>query len=316
MVPNITTSTPSWTPTILEKIVGSIDGSSAVENELRLLFLGCEAKPPYGPYDHTASLFLDLLSRALEETIPGTIPIRLVLTVYPVSSGTFPPLSAYDNCHGVIVPGSFNSAYDQEPWIEELSQVIQEELIAKQRPTLAICFGHQLFAHSSPGGKAMKTPAGPQAGRGVSQLTPIGKQFLQSTTMDDSKNISSDDPAELHLFYTHGDMVEKLPTNAQSLGGNNNVPIQAAIYFSQNNDDQKPIAVTFQAHPEYACSIPLGWEKTLQPSLISMYERGDISEHDFKQAQADAYEKFESVQKQSVQLMMTVIKLLGWMPKS
>jgi GMP synthase-like glutamine amidotransferase len=284
----------------LDRAVG--DGDKAEERrELRLLFLGCEAKPPYGPYEHTANLFLDLLVLSLQQI--GATHYHVFLDVYHVSSGNFPPRSAYTEFDGIILPGSFNSAYDSEPWILSLSKILQEEIVAKEVPTLGVCFGHQLYAHSLEDGSATKCPAGPQAGRKVSQLSPEGRQWLPTLS-------------DLQLFYTHGDMVESLPPQGRLLGGNEAVPIQAAIYFSQKNGDnqQKPIAVTFQAHPEYASSKTLGLDRTLNQIMHAMNERQDISDDEMERAKADALQEFETVQKHSIETMITVGRLLGWFP--
>ena len=53
--------------------------------------------------------------------------------------------SSYD---GILLPGSFSSAYENDEWIQKLKCVIQSEIHAKGRKTLAVCFGHQIFAHS------------------------------------------------------------------------------------------------------------------------------------------------------------------------
>jgi GMP synthase-like glutamine amidotransferase len=300
--------------TILQRTVG--DEGAEVERELRLLFLGCEAKPPYGPYKHTATLFMDLIVRALQEI--GAPAYKVIIDVYHVSQNQFPPRTVYGDVDGIILPGSFNAAYDSEPWILELAKIIQEELVAKQRPTLGVCFGHQLYAHSFEAGGAIKCPAGPQAGRKVSELTSHGKRWLNTTnstgtTKDSSTDDSTDENSGLELFYSHGDMVEKLPPQGISLGGTKEVPVQAAIYFSATND-QKPIAITFQAHPEYASSKSLGLEGTLGPILKAMHDRQDITDEELERAGGDAIKEFEAVEKQSIQTMITTGRILGWFP--
>eukprot|EP00934_Nitzschia_sp_Nitz4_P000825 Nitzschia sp. Nitz4//scaffold79_size90958//32831//33757//NITZ4_005019-RA/size90958-processed-gene-0.110-mRNA-1//-1//CDS//3329558231//825//frame0 len=294
--------------TVLERIVGDQEGSPA--SELSLLFLGCEAKPPYGPYDHTASLFLDLITQALVSS--GAPKTKVAIHVYGTSSGHFPTSQAFEQCNGVIVGGSFNSAYDSEEWIDKLADVIQKELVAKQRPTMGICFGHQIYAHSFPEGRVAKTPTGPQAGRRVSELTSVGHQWLRSNSSEIVPGEEED--AGLHLFCSHGDMVHSLPKQGHALGGTKEVPIQSVIYFS-DHDAQKPIAVTFQAHPEYASSKDMGLEMTLQRTMHEMRERGDIPEAEFLQAQKDAVENFTKVQQHSIETMVTVGQLLGWFPK-
>lgn len=277
---------------------GENEEAQEVFRELRFLFLGCEDKPPYGPYDHTAKLFLDLLILALKSM--EFLDCRVVLDVYHASRGHLPPRKVYSSYDGVILPGSFSAAYHLEPWILELSQIIQEELVAKNIPTLGVCFGHQLYAHSFPEGSAIKCPAGPQGGRKVSKMSLDGEKWFSNT---------------LELFYTHGDMVEKLPAQGRTLGGTDEVPFQAAIYFSKDDDkNQKPIAVTFQAHPEYASSRPLGLDRTLNQILDAMNQRQDISDEELRRAKDDAKNMFETVQLNSIATMVKVGRLLGWFP--
>jgi GMP synthase-like glutamine amidotransferase len=296
-------TTPLYAPKVLQRCVGDEADATTVKGELVLLFLGCEAKPPYGPYQHTATSFLDLICRAL--IVCRTTALKVILKVYSVSQGNFPAPRDYEECHGVILPGSFNSAYDEEPWVLQLSRVIQDELVAKRRPTLGVCFGHQLYAHSFAEGAATKCPAGPQAGRKVSTLTEAGRQCLPELET-------------LQLFYTHGDMLERLPPQGLSLGGNDQVPIQAAVYYSMDSSSQQqqqsqPMAITFQAHPEFGSKG--GVEGTLYPIVKLMEERGDLTPNQAQRALDDAKLELETVERQSIGAMVAAGRLLGWFPK-
>lgn len=293
-----TMAAPScFAPICLQKTIG--DGGG---NSIELLFLGCEDKPPYGPYLHTANLFVDLICRALESCETKTT--NVALKVYSVSQGNFPTSKDFETCDGVILPGSFNSAYDNDPWILQLKEVIQTELVANRRKTLGICFGHQLYAHSFEKGEAVKCGAGPQSGRKTSQLTSAGLKWL---------NKSADN---LDLYYTHGDMVERLPPQGIRLGGNSKVPIQAAVYFHQEpideNENNEPIAVTLQAHPEFASSRGVGLEQTLLNIMHVMEKTGGITVDDRKMAEDDAIKNFDSVESASIQVMIATGKALGW----
>ena len=126
----------------------------------------------------------------------------------------------------------------------------------------------------------------------------------------------------MQLFYTHGDMVESLPPNAVSLGGTKEVPIQAAVYYdtessvpdpsTKKQQDRRPIAITFQAHPEYASAKHLNG--TLCPIASCMHERGDISDTEKDRVVADAKDNLAIVERHSIQIMATVGRLLGWFP--
>jgi GMP synthase-like glutamine amidotransferase len=399
--------------------------------DLRLAFLGCEVLPPYGPCEHTAELFADLIasawSTALEESSshphqqssqPQEQKQRiLVLEVYGVSGNTnsgetgvphqvFPSeedlAKRFD---GVVLPGSFSSAYETEtPWILALGGWIQSALVANEIPTLGVCFGHQLYAHSfnggstptptrstnndrsGGGGTAAKCPAGPQAGRKTTTLTPSGRSFLdlarkrKAVAFDkdgkdenennqrelesnangenhNNKNNNDDNDTiagycgSLDLFYTHGDMVESLPPRGVSLGGNEKVPIQASLYFSSPlhaanaetiirniainrfefeggdkqkqdalghsySDDPKVIAVTFQAHPEFAClaagETNKGGYETLRKTMQLMRDNGDLSDEDYRAAFRDADVSYKRVNEQSLDAMVAAGRLLGW----
>jgi hypothetical protein len=114
-------------------------------------------------------------------------------------------------------------------------------------------------------------------------------------------------------------MVERLPPIAISLGGNDNVPIQAAIYYSpkqavhdDDGDGRKVIAVTFQAHPEYATSKEKGLQKTLHSIIETMKERGDITDEERRHATDDAIREYDHVQEQSISVMVAAGRKLGW----
>jgi GMP synthase (glutamine-hydrolysing) len=284
------------------------DNVVVIRRELRLLFLGCESQPPYGPYEHTATLFLDLITASLQEATGGySTEYHVSLDVYHASKGHLPAREAYIKYDGIILPGSFNSAYETEPWILQLSKIIQEEIVAKELPTLGVCFGHQLYAHSFHEGSAIQCPAGPQAGRKVSTMSLQGQKWFPSFQ-------------DLQLYYTHGDMVASLPPQGHVLSGTETVPIQTAIYFSNddNNGQQrppKPIAVTFQAHPEYGSSRSLGLDRTLNQIIDAMHERHDISDEEYQRVKADASAEFDTVQKYSIECMVVVGRILGWFPE-
>jgi GMP synthase-like glutamine amidotransferase len=298
--------------------------TASEERTLTLLFLGCEAKPPYGPYDHTASLFLDLIKLAIHKQQhfnPTSVSkYNIVIQIYHVSQGNnLPSSTEIQKCDGIILPGSFNSAYDDEVWIHHLKNFIQTQVVAQEIPTLGVCFGHQIYAHSFVDGNVTKCPAGPQAGRKSSKLTKEGQEFILDSSIKNDPQLQ-----ELDLFCTHGDMVEKLPSIGKSLGGNDKVPIQAAIYYSpnpsddnttttnSNNDNNKVIAVTFQAHPEYATSEDKGLEMTLHNIIEAMKERGDITDEESVHAKDDAIRQYHRVMEQSVGVMISAGQKLGW----
>jgi GMP synthase-like glutamine amidotransferase len=326
---------------VLTKVVG--DPSADTCRTLRFVMLGCEPSPPYGPNHHTAELLLDLIGQAAVDsttTIYWTISIR----VYDVQKGEYPADSnEWNSYDGVLLPGSFASAYDESAsaaWILTLARVIQQEIVALQRPTLGICFGHQILAHSFATGCAAKVPTGPRAGRFATPLTQTGSNLLDWRSGSNGED-EDDNGNTIDIFYTHGDMVAQLPSVAVSLGGNEQVPIQAAAYFATpedaakvvqasaakaaagNSEQQqqeqqrpKPYAVSFQAHPEYASTREreLGMHGTLELSLDKMEKRGDLDREGRLSIGRDAQERFEAVERDSVHIMLSTGRLLGWFP--
>jgi GMP synthase-like glutamine amidotransferase len=270
----------SGDPSLLVKTVGTTtanDASSA--NDIQVLsfcFLGCESSYPYGPMPHTAQLVLDSLSQAVvAAAVPPTEKNQnqqtssqsesasaasssrswmLRMKLYNVQNEEYPASrQEWDSYHGIILPGSYSSAYNplKEAWMEKLYTVIQEEIVAHKRPTLGICFGHQVLAHSfgvavavsdnnnnkgHPGtlqdvkstrgrGLACKLASDTnRAGRYTMTTTPSGRAIFGQSQID--------------LFYTHGDHVAQLPDTAVSLGGSQDgkVPILAAAYFGSKEE--------------------------------------------------------------------------------
>mmetsp|Transcript_48075 Transcript_48075/g.116790 ORF Transcript_48075/g.116790 Transcript_48075/m.116790 type:complete len:173 (-) Transcript_48075:22-540(-) len=165
-----------------------------------------------------------------------------------------------------------------------------------------------------PNGVTAKCPAGSQAGKKTTELTADGKLFLQQQKQHQEPSTTT-----LDLYYSHGDMVAQLPPNAVSLGGNDNVPIQAAVYYDEdmdgdeaNQNERKVVAVTFQAHPEYGSSKDIGLEQTVLKIIQLMSDRGDISDDDCQNALKEATHSFEDVERQSIDVMTKSGKLLGW----
>lgn len=280
-----------------------IGPDSQSPEELHLCFLGCEDNPPYGPTEHTAQLFLNLFESALTQEYPHH-SYRIKISVYRCQQLDYPP--EYSAFHGILLPGSFSGAYETNVWIERLKWEIATVLFPQSIPTLGICFGHQVYAHALEGGKATKCPAGPQSGCKVFQCTNVGKAFMSN---DDSVS-------QITLLYTHGDMVESLPSYGYSLGGNDSVPIQAAIYYSEASEtissigrNSRAVAVTFQAHPEYAGSS-LGYDETFLKILHKMNDGIDAADHN--QTERVASDSLGNARKHSLQVLIMAGKSLGW----
>mmetsp|Transcript_2976 Transcript_2976/g.5950 ORF Transcript_2976/g.5950 Transcript_2976/m.5950 type:complete len:330 (-) Transcript_2976:148-1137(-) len=218
------------------------------------MMICCEENPPYGPAIGTANNFLELICLAYKRYITltrnsgkqllTTSNITISITVFHAQTLDYPSDNEeWDSFTGIIIPGSLSTAYhDHIEWIERLQKVIREEININRRKTLAVCFGHQSFAHAFKDyssnrlnrnqdkgepqrGLAVKCPTGCKVGRRSCNLTIEGKWFLSSALASVATFES------LELLYTHGDMVQSLPPIAISLGGNDSVPVLAAAYF-------------------------------------------------------------------------------------
>jgi len=352
------------TPVVLRRTV-RCRGNSTNKNpgSLRLIVLGCESKPPYGPNDHTAALLMDLICQAMGRTgnsddcntateasaqsasdssADPCCDVVVTLQVFAVQDGKFPTDDEWDACDGVLLPGSFSSAYWKDLWIDALKSVIQERVVRKRIPTLAICFGHQVFAHSFPDGECTKILKGaPRCGRRTMTMTQEGSMLLNN-----GGDCGEAAKTTIDLYYTHNDMVRKLPSTAVCLGGSSDVLCEAAAYFatvaeveqmrlgaaaSQYNavavngiassgrrcgmtssSLPRPYAITLQAHPEYATSLDLGMYRTLELVMDASERAGNISREERLKFGQDAHYHYPSVQNYSVELMAKIGQLLGW----
>ena len=218
--------------------------------KLNLAFLGCEESVGYGPIEHTAYLFLDLIRQAAKSALPGAAS-GMIISIYIYNAILQEYPTNWDEFSGIILPGSFSSAYEEGvPWIDKLKQMIQDVLIPRQIPTLAMCFGHQIMAHSfMPNGKAAKIShsntdnldtsiAAAELEIMTTTTTPPSQSSRTTTTTARAGRVclctnktgrSLLGKNELNLYATHGDHVVKIPDTAVSLGGDRIVPVHAAV---------------------------------------------------------------------------------------
>ena len=97
----------------------------------------------------------------------------LSFTLFDATQNQFP--FSPDDFDGFLVPGSLSCAYsDQQPWIVKLRGEVSK-LHRDKRKTLAICFGHQVYAHSS-GGESKLNPLGPTLYQVACKATERGRE--------------------------------------------------------------------------------------------------------------------------------------------
>ncbi|MFM2480659.1 glutamine amidotransferase-related protein [Celerinatantimonas sp. YJH-8] len=129
---------------------------------------------------------------------------------------------------GYIITGSRHNAYDNDPWILNLMNWVQQADQAKAR-IAGICFGHQLIARAL-GGRVAKSAKG---------------WGLGSTQVDIRQSPAwiQDAPSQLTLWVSHQDQVESVPDDLMAIAGNNFCPNFMLVKDSH--------IFTVQGHPEF-----------------------------------------------------------------
>ena len=156
----------------------------------------------------------------------SSVTSNVTFKVYEVLSGDYP--SSVDECDAYLITGSKCSAYEDLPWIHQLSDFIVKLHNAKKN-LVGICFGHQLIAIAL-GGVTQKYKGG--WGVGVCDYKLKEKLAWLNT-----------EEINFSLLATHQDQVTRLPSEATLLAGNN---FCKNAMFSVGNH-----ILTFQGHPEF-----------------------------------------------------------------
>jgi GMP synthase-like glutamine amidotransferase len=190
-------------------------------------------------------------------------------------------------------------------------------------------------------GLAVKCPKGTQVGKRTFSCLPLSSYSHNGNECSSDKNdTSSVDKSntrnDITMLYTHSDMIQSIPKCAISLGGTENVPIQACAYFAsaKEKDDyehhlssssnsslscsssssspsiQEPYAFTFQGHPEYAShDIGLG----TYINILNFMDKEKKLPHDIlEEAKKDALDNFNIIEQDCVSVMYNVMSVLGW----
>jgi GMP synthase-like glutamine amidotransferase len=183
--------------------------------------LQCDSVNPnlQGEYGDYPDMYHQLLTT---DSYPG---IRF--TTYNLTKDYFP--KSVGECDAWLFSGSKWSAYDADEWIATTHQFIRE-LHAKRRPTIGICFGHQLICRAL-GGTVGKSDVG--WGIGV-QTTRICNHRPWMDPRQDT----------LSLVVSHQDQVLKAPVEATLLAGHSFCP-HDMFQIGEH-------MLTMQGHPEYS----------------------------------------------------------------
>ncbi len=146
--------------------------------------------------------------------------------VFDVFDNYFP--KNIKHCDGWVISGSKFNAYDEEPWMLKLRQMILD-IHSEKLPLAGICFGHQIIAHTL-GGRVNKFKGGWGVGLHTYKVEP-GFKFIK----DKSKTFT------INAF--HQDQVLEKPKHAQVFASSKFCPYAGLAYGN--------LIMSVQAHPEF-----------------------------------------------------------------
>lgn len=182
-----------------------------------------ETGEPPAPLNDQFGGYPTMITRALAPLAPD-----LSFSTTPIFRGAAAPaLGAFD---AVIVTGSPAGVYEGHSWIASTEDFLRQA-IAAGKPTVGICFGHQLLAQAF-GGKVEKSDKG--WGVGVHDYgVAAGAEWM--------------DPMQSRVscIVSHQDQVTLPPEGATILGGSEFCP-NGVISYAQGP------AISFQQHPEFS----------------------------------------------------------------
>ncbi|MDN5849059.1 MAG: GMP synthase [Nitrococcus sp.] len=174
-----------------------------------------ELRSSFGDYPRMFQRLLSQASPALE------------FRSYDLTTGCFPDSLA--ECDGWLFTGSKWSVYDDADWIRHAG-TLAAHLHASRKPTIGICFGHQLIT-AALGGRVEKAPQG--WGVGVHTISIQNRPHWMIPTRD-----------RLSLLVSHQDQVIMPPPGARQLAGSafcRYAMLQVADHM-----------LTLQGHPEFS----------------------------------------------------------------
>jgi GMP synthase-like glutamine amidotransferase len=153
-------------------------------------------------------------------------PVGIEVVPYAVDAGQLP--DTLDECDGWLCSPSRLSVYDDEPWIKDVEDLVRDA-IARERPFVGICFGHQLLAQAL-GGRVERAAAG--WGVGIERYEIV--EQLPAMT-----------PAVSHcaLIASHEDQVVDVPGDARVFARSDHCPVAGMAVGDR--------FWTVQGHPEF-----------------------------------------------------------------
>lgn len=165
---------------------------------------------------------------AMIERVLAPLAPNFSFSTTPVFRGAaLPPLAAFD---AIIITGSPAGVYEGHDWITPTEDFLRRAITAA-KPTVGICFGHQLLAQAF-GGKVEKSDRG--WGVGIHQYE------LRSSAAWMDPMLS-----RVSCVVSHQDQVIVPPDGATIIGGCEFCP-NGIIEYAQGP------AISFQQHPEFS----------------------------------------------------------------
>ena len=162
------------------------------------------------------------------EQMLGPLAPQLSFSTTPVFRGALTPtLDAFD---ALIITGSPAGVYEGHDWISPVEDFLRRA-ISVGKPTIGICFGHQLLAQAF-GGKVEKSDNGWGVG---------AHPYAMSGAADWMAPMQS----RINCAVSHQDQVNEAPEGARILGGSDFCP-NGVISYAQGP------AISFQQHPEFS----------------------------------------------------------------
>ena len=129
--------------------------------------------------------------------------------IYHVQQLNYPAsVEEWDSYDGILLPRSFLAAYDNEVWIEKSMEDLHWAfaLVIRYLPTPFFLMAR------------------------LSTVLRVGQKSFSFSEEGSSLFLNRKNNT-VDLYYMHGEMAQKLPKCAISLGGTDAVPIQVAAYF-------------------------------------------------------------------------------------
>ncbi len=156
--------------------------------------------------------------------------LGIELVPYNLDEDRFP--AAVDECDGWLLSPSRCSVYDGHPWIAEAEDLIRD-LIARERPYVGICFGHQLAAQAL-GVPVQRAADGWQVG--VHEYEIVERRPWMEPTR-----------SRVALIASHEDQVTAVPDGARLLACTSGCPVAGLLIGER--------AWTLQPHPEFVSEL-------------------------------------------------------------